>query len=268
MEGTVELQSTSAAAGGKAVGHSTAAAAAVIMIDAWRASFEAGSIDVSTPATRLGVGARARRLPEPARRIDPRGSKAPHVLLLHLDGYRPDLTRRLLAAGRLPHLGHLVSRGRVSFAAATVDKSETMKVIPSYLTSRLDSSALGVAGWWQFDRSDFRFHNYWLDPAEVLNYALGLSFPRAPTVQDFLAARGENLVSSMSLARRGVPFENYGRAYLEGIEAVSHHTYLRQADATLEAFLEIHNRIAERVGAAGASEPTGNGTTALSPRTT
>jgi hypothetical protein len=50
----------------------------------------------------------------------------------------------------------------------------------------------------------------------------------------------------MSLARRGVPFENFGRAYLEGISAVSHHTYLQQAHATLQAFLEIHDRIAER----------------------
>jgi hypothetical protein len=174
------------------------------------------------------------------------GSSRPHVLLLHLDGYRPDLTKRLLTSGRLPHLAQLASRGRISFEATTVDKSETMKVIPAYLTSRLDSSALGVAGWWQFDRSDFRFRNFWLDPAEVANYALGLTFPRAPTVQDFLAARGESLVSSMSLARRGVPFENYGRAYLEGIEAVSRHTYLRQAHATVEAFLDIHHRIAER----------------------
>jgi hypothetical protein len=175
-------------------------------------------------------------------------SSRPHVLLLHLDGYRPDLTKRLLASGRLPHLAQLASRGRISFEATTVDKSETMKIIPAYLTSRLDSSALGVAGWWQFDRSDFRFRNFWLDPAEVANYALGLTFPRAPTIQDFLAARGESLVSSMSLARRGVPFENYGRAYLEGISAVSHHTYLHQAHSTLEAFLEIHNRIAEEGG--------------------
>jgi hypothetical protein len=50
----------------------------------------------------------------------------------------------------------------------------------------------------------------------------------------------------MSLARRGVPFLNYGRAYAEGIEAVGGHTYLRQADATMSAFLAIHRRIAER----------------------
>jgi len=174
------------------------------------------------------------------------GAASPHVLLLHLDGYRADLTRTLLERGRLPNLGVLVSRGRISYEAATVDKSETMKVIPSYLTSQLDTSLLGVSGWWQFDRSDFRFRNFWLHPAEVVSYALGLSFPRAPTVQDFLSARGENLVSGMSLARRGVPFLNYGRAYVEGIEAVGSHTYLRQADATMRSFLDIHRRIAER----------------------
>jgi hypothetical protein len=170
---------------------------------------------------------------------------SPHVLLLHLDGYRPDLTRILLEEGRLPNLSALAARGRISYEATTVDKSETMKVIPSYLTSQLDTSLLGVSGWWQFDRSDFRFRNFWLDPEEVMSYALGLGFPSVPTVQDFLSARGENLVAGMSLARRGVPFLNYGRAYLEGIEAVGSHTYLRQADATMSAFLEIHGRIAE-----------------------
>ncbi|HJS75402.1 MAG TPA: alkaline phosphatase family protein, partial [Vicinamibacteria bacterium] len=169
-----------------------------------------------------------------------------HVLLLHLDGFRPDLTKTLLAEGRLPNLSRLASRGRISYEAATVDKSETMKVIPAYLTSQLDTSLLGVSGWWQFDRGDFRFRNFWLDPGEVVSYALGLGFPRAPTVQDFLSARGENLVAGMSLARRGVPFLNYGRAYLEGIEAVGSHTYLRQADATMSAFLDVHRRIAER----------------------
>ncbi len=170
---------------------------------------------------------------------------SPHVLLLHLDGYRADLTRELLERGRLPNLGLLASRGRISYEATTVDKSETMKVIPSYLTSQLDSSLLGVVGWWQFDRSDFRFRNYWLDPAEVVSYALGLGYPRAPTIQDFLSARGDNLVSGMSLARRGVPFLNYGRAYVEGIEAVGNQTYLRQADATMSAFLDIQRRIEE-----------------------
>jgi hypothetical protein len=165
-----------------------------------------------------------------------------HVQLVHLDGFRSDLARSLLEVGRLPNLRYLVSRGRVCFETATVDKSETMKVIQSYLTSRLDTS---VVGWWQFDRSDFRFRNYWLDPAEVLNYALGLKFPLRPTIQDFLAARGENLVAGMSLVRRGVPFDNYARAYVEGASAVSTRAYHRQAHATMEGFLKIQRRIAE-----------------------
>lgn len=180
---------------------------------------------------------------EPSTEIDIT-SAAPvgkHVQLLHLDGYRPDLTKKLLETGRLPRLAELVARGRISYEATTVDKSETMKVIQSYLTSRLDTR---VVGWWQFDREELRFANYWLDPAEVLNYALGLEFPTSPTIQDFLAARNQNLVAGMSLARRGVPFENYGRAYVEGVAAVSDHTYLAQADATMAGFLDVHRRIA------------------------
>ena len=172
--------------------------------------------------------------------VEPRATGR-HVLLLHLDGYRPDLVRALLETDRLPRLERLVRRGRIAYDATTVDKSETMKVIQSYLTSRLDTQ---VTGWWQFDRSRFRFKNFWLDPAEVLGYALGLDFPARPTVLDFLSARGENLVAGMSLARRGVPFENYGRAYVEGAAAVSEHTYLRQAHATMDGFLDIHRRIA------------------------
>lgn len=187
----------------------------------------------------LSLAGSCREAPPPR----PEGQAPRHVLFLHLDGYRADLTRALLEAGRLPHLELLADRGRISYQASTVDKSETMKVVQSYLTSQLDTT---VVGWWQFDRSDFRFRNYWLDPAEVLDYALGLTFPRDPTIQDFLASRGENLVSAMSLARRSVPFENYGRAYLEGIEAVGGHTYLRQADATMTAFLGVQRRIAER----------------------
>ena len=165
-----------------------------------------------------------------------------HVQLLHLDGYRPDLVRALLRAGRLPNLARLVARGRIAYDATTVDKSETMKVIQSYLTSQLDTK---VVGWWQFERNRFRFSNYWLDPAEVLGYALGFEFPRSPTIQDFLAARGENLVAGMSLARRSVPFQNYGRAYVEGVSAVANHTYHDQAHATMDSFLDIHRRITE-----------------------
>ena len=165
-----------------------------------------------------------------------------HVQLLHLDGYRSDLVRALVDAGRLPNLARLIARGRISYDATTVDKSETMKVIQSYLTSQLDTT---VVGWWQFERSRFRFSNFWLDPADVLGYALGFEFPRSPTIQDFLAARGENLVAGMSLARRAVPFRNYGRAYVEGVSAVANHTYHDQARATMDSFLDIHRRISD-----------------------
>ena len=176
----------------------------------------------------------------PAAIVPPAGGR--HVQLLHLDGYRPDLVRTLLRAGRLPNSARLVARGRIAYDATTVDKSETMKVIQSYLTSQLDTK---VVGWWQFERNRFRFSNYWLDPAEVLGYALGFEFPRSPTIQDFLAARGENLVAGMSLARRSVPFQNYGRAYVEGVSAVANHTYHDQAHATMDSFLDIHRRITE-----------------------
>ena len=175
---------------------------------------------------------------EPEGRIEPEGR---HVQLIHLDGFRSDVFRALFESGRLPHFEFLLSRGRIAYDTATVDKSETMKVIQSYLTSQVDTE---VVGWWQFNRSEFRFRNYWLDPAEVLNYALGLEFPNYPTILDLLASRDENLVAGMSLARRGVPFENYGRTYLEGAKAVYDHTYYRQAHATMERFLAIHERIA------------------------
>ena len=170
-------------------------------------------------------------------RID---SEAKHVQIIHLDGIRSDVLEEMLRAKQLPHFESLLGRGRISYDASTVDKSETMKIIQSYLTSRLDTQ---VVGWWQFNRADFRFRNYWLDPAEVLNYALGLEFPVYPTLQDLLKQRGENLVAGMSLARRSVPFPNYGRTYLEGATAVYDHTYYNQADATMRKFLDIHRRI-------------------------
>ena len=77
----------------------------------------------------------------PAEIVRPAGRR--HVQLLHLDGYRPDLVRALLGAGRLPNLARLVARGRISYDATTVDKSETMKVIQSYLTSQLDTTVVG-----------------------------------------------------------------------------------------------------------------------------
>ena len=171
-------------------------------------------------------------------RVEP---SARHVQFLHLDGFRSDVFRVLLESGRLPHFEFLLSRGRISYDAATVDKSETMKAIQSYLTSRLDTQ---VVGWWQFSRAEFRFRNFWMDPAEVLNYELGLEFPRYPTIQDYLRDRDENVVAGMSLARRGVSLHNYGRAFLEGAKAVYDHSYYNQADATMRYFLDIHERIA------------------------
>ena len=59
--------------------------------------------------------------------------------MMHLDGFHADLFRVMLEAGMLPHFDFLLSRGKLSTSAATVDKSETFKVIQSYLTSRLDT---------------------------------------------------------------------------------------------------------------------------------
>src|SRR5262245_32405295 len=58
-----------------------------------------------------------------------------HVQLIHVDGFRPDLFKALLEGDQLPHFKILVGQGKVSYEAATVDKTETMKVIQSYLTS-------------------------------------------------------------------------------------------------------------------------------------
>jgi hypothetical protein len=168
-----------------------------------------------------------------------------HVQLIHVDGFRPDVFRALLDGGQLPHFRILADRGKVSYQAATVDKSETMKVVQSYLTSRNDTE---VTAWWQFSRADFQFRNFWIDAAEVANFALGLEFPLRPTIEDYLADKGKTLTASMSLARRGVPFENYGRAYIEGFQAVSSHEYFRQAEATTTQQLDILKRIATEPG--------------------
>jgi hypothetical protein len=165
-----------------------------------------------------------------------------HVQLIHVDGFRPDVFKTLLDRGMLPHFEYLLTRGKVSYEASTVDKSETMKVIQSYLTGRADTH---VVGWWQFNRSDYRFRNFWLDPAEVVNYAVGLKFPVYPTIQDILAADGHNLTAGLSLARRGVPFNNYGRPYYEGAKATTDHSYFKQAHATANSQIEILKRIAK-----------------------
>src|SRR5262249_46003925 len=123
-------------------------------------------------------------------RSQPRDPSVRHVHMMHLDGFHADLFRVMLEAGMLPHFDFLLSRGKLSYSAATVDKSETFKVIQSYLTSRLDTE---ITAWWFFDRETFRFHNYWLDPVDVVGYALGLEFPRSPTIFDVVAGHGENV---------------------------------------------------------------------------
>jgi hypothetical protein len=164
-----------------------------------------------------------------------------HVHLMHLDGFHAGLFERLLAEGMLPHFSFLLARGKLSTVASTVDKSETFKVIQAYLTSRLDTR---VTGWWQFSRDEFGFRNFWLDPVEVANYALGLEFPLHPTVFDAVAASGGNVAAGFSLQRRSVPFQNYSRNYLEGALAAFDHTYFAQARATMSSFLAILERIA------------------------
>lgn len=164
-----------------------------------------------------------------------------HVHLMHLDGFHAGLFQALLAQGQLPHFAFLLERGKLSTVASTVDKSETFKVIQSYLISRLDTE---VTGWWQWSREEFRFRNFWLDPVQVANYALGLEFPLSPTIFDVVAARGDNVAAGFSLHRRSVPFQNYSRNYVEGARAAFQHTYHEQAHATMSSFLAILERIA------------------------
>ncbi len=163
------------------------------------------------------------------------------VHLMHLDGFRSDLFRALLEARMLPSFAVLAQRAKLSYQASTVDKSETMKVIESYLTSRRDTH---VAGWWQFSRDGFAFKNFWLDPVEVVNYALGLEFPLYPTVFDAVAARGGVTASGFGLHRRSVPFANYARAYVEGGTAAFKHTYFDQVHATMGATIRVFERTA------------------------
>jgi hypothetical protein len=165
-----------------------------------------------------------------------------HAVMLHLDGFRSDVFKELLQNHQLPHFEFLLQRGKVSFESATVDKTETFKVIESYLTSRLDTY---ITGWWQYSRKTKDFRNYWLDPDQVLNYALGTEFPVYPTILDFLAAKNENIISGFGLHRRGVPFKNYGRAYYEGLKAaLGQFTYFNQAQATMKSSQAVYERIA------------------------
>lgn len=172
------------------------------------------------------------RAPEPAQR---------HVHLMHLDGFRADLFEKLLDGGQLPHFAFLLERGKLSTRASTVDKSETMKVIEAYLTSRRDTY---IAGWWQWSRESFQFQNYWLDPAEIINYELGLQFPTEPTVFDFLAARGRRATAGFSLHRRSVPFRDYTQNFVEGAKAVYLHTYYDQCSETMSSVRGLYERTA------------------------
>lgn len=173
-----------------------------------------------------------------------RGMKADdarkHAHFMHLDGWRADLFRALLDGGQLPHFSFLLSRGKLSTKVSTVDKSETMKVIESYLTSRRDTY---IAGWWQFNRETFAFKNYWLDPVEVINYELGLVFPENPSVFDYLASRGERATSGFGLHRRGVAGRDYTRNFVEGGAAVFKHTYYDQVSATMSSVCSLYEKI-------------------------
>jgi hypothetical protein len=163
-----------------------------------------------------------------------------HVHFMHLDGWRADLFQQLLDRGQLPHFALLLARGRVSTRASTVDKSETMKVIESYLTSRRDTF---IAGWWQYNRDRFQFKNYWLDPIEVINYELGLEFPQNPSVFDYLTSHGARVTSGFGLHRRSVAYRDYTRNYVEGAAAVFHHTYYDQLDATTVSIRALYEKI-------------------------
>lgn len=166
-----------------------------------------------------------------------------HVHLMHLDGFRPDAFKTLLRKGQLPHFSFLLSRGKISFKASTVDKSETMKVILSYLSSRIDTY---VTGWWQFNRDMTEFENVWLDPIGVINYAVGTRYPRYPTIFDFLAANGREVIGGFSLHRRSVPFNQYSRNYIEGIKGAFQHLYFHQADATMNSLTKIYDTMSHK----------------------
>ncbi len=165
-----------------------------------------------------------------------------HVHLMHLDGFRADVFKILLEKGRLPHFQFLLGRGKVAYDASTVDKSETFKVVESYLTSRRDTF---ITGWWQFNRSNFAFKNYWIDPPEVVNYELGLTFPTAPTIYDVIADKSgpQSVAAGFTLHRRNVPAGLYTRNFAAGLQSVSEHLYFDQAHATMGSFIELLRKI-------------------------
>ncbi len=163
-----------------------------------------------------------------------------HVHLVHLDGYHSKVFQVLLNSHRLPHFEFLLKRGKISYQNSTVDKSETMKVIQSYLTSQHETE---VVGWWQWNRDSFEFRNFWINPLQVINYALGFEFPKYPTIFDYLVAQGHGVISGFGLHRRSVPFDNYGRAYFEGLKAAkSGHQYFDQIHASVSETLKIYQK--------------------------
>lgn len=180
--------------------------------------------------------------------LPPADNERRHVHLMHLDGFRSDVFRTLLERGRLPHFEFLLGRGKISFDASTVDKSETFKVIESYLTSRRDTF---ITGWWQFNRSQFKFKNYWIDPPEVINYELGLMFPSAPTIYDVVTEKSgsQAVAAGFTLHRRSVPGNRYTRNFAAGYKSVSEHVYFDQAHQTMGAFLEMIRNIGKNPSA-------------------
>lgn len=165
-----------------------------------------------------------------------------HVHLMHLDGIQTRVFQEMLKAGQLPHFRFLIENGGSHFAVSTVDKSETMKVIPSILSAKVDTR---LTAWWQFDRQTMGFRNFWIDPVEVVNYALGMEFPMYPTILDVVSHHGDptkDLVSAFGLYRRGILPENYSRIYFEGYDAVTSHRYYRQAFSTTTELLAMLHR--------------------------
>lgn len=165
-----------------------------------------------------------------------------HAIFIHLDGIIPEVFEKLKESNQLPHLNFLLEHGKYSNKTSTVDKSETMKVIQSYYTSKRETE---VVGWWQFNRDNLRFVNYDTHPVGLFDYILGLTFPKYPTLYDITNDKGDNTVAGFTLTRRGVAFQNYSRAYYEGIQGAFQHKYFKQNYASVDGFLKVIERIAK-----------------------
>src|SRR5688572_11004365 len=191
----------------------------------------------------------ARKPEQPAASLEffrtiPKDEAHKYVHMMHLDGFRPDLFKALFDMNKLPYFQFLAERGKYTTEATTVDKSETMKVVESYLTSRRDTY---VTAWWQFSRDLYDFRNFWINPVQVANYGLGLEFPLYPTVLDVVAGPPlrQSVMSGFALHRRGVPFDRYARAYVEGARAAFDFTYFNQLDATVKETVRILEEAAD-----------------------